>query len=111
MCIPTALIIKGVTLEPLLKALRWSFECMAAGKHPAQDHTGKDFPPRLRRAQQANEPIAGPYRLFYVQTVGDWKWLKEEFRMQQHYNATECCFKCRGRKGGWRCAECFQLPC
>lgn len=100
MCIPSSVIIKGVTLEPLLQVLRWSFECMAAGKYPSQDHNGEDFPKTAERAKQAGLDIAGAYRFYYAQTVGDWKWLKEEFRMAQHYNATECCFKCRGRKRG-----------
>ena len=66
---------------------------MAAGRYPAQDHNGTAFPPHSRRAQRAGQGLAGAFRLFYAQTVGDWKWPKEEFRMVQHYNATECCFK------------------
>ena len=100
MCIPTAVIVKGKTVEPLLQVLRWSFEQMAAGKYPTHDHNGNAFRRGSKRAQKAGETLAGLFRLFYAQTVGDWKWLKEEFRMVQHYNATECCFKCKGRKRG-----------
>ena len=31
-------------------------------------------------------PYAGPYRLVYIETSGDWKWKKEAHRLPWHYN-------------------------
>ncbi len=87
--------------EELYKVLVWSFQRLAAGKYPAEDHTGQPFNAQLRRE------LAG-HALYTLQghTVGgrfaemrsDWKFLKESLRLEQHYGRNNVRHRCAAQK-------------
>ena len=96
---------KGVlSLDPLLLALKWSFQCLADGIMPTHDENGDEL--TGERAKYAGQPIAGGRRHLLVQFVGDWEFLKSAFGLDDtHYNTDRICFLCGATKShGPACA-------
>ena len=97
--IPVDLIV-GSTLDPLHDALAWSFSILATGVMPSTSHLGIPFPPHSRRAALSGQRVCGPYSLIFCQTLGDLKWVKEEFKLKQHYGTNDCCWRCTASATG-----------
>lgn len=104
LAIPMVLIIPEVTMLPLYRALVWSFEILLGGTMPHSDHTGKPFSCNKKatryRFNAAGQRVCGRFHALLMQVLGDWKFLKEEFKLTKHYNGVEFCYKCRGVKRG-----------
>ena len=99
MCVPTSNMIEHVTLEPVFEAVVWSFQILATGgAFPRRDHLGREFAAGSHRKEKSDGIIAGGLLFITCQVIGDWKWLKEEFRLRYHYGTNECCWKCRAKK-------------
>ena len=112
MCVPTVNIIEHVTLDPLFEAVVWSFQILArGGAFPREDHHQMEFARGTHRYKKRDGIIAGGVLFVTCQVIGDWKWLKEEFRLKYHYGTNECCWKCRAKKrrGGAMTAWDFRL--
>ena len=56
----------------------------ALGPQPDVDPEGRPW--RGGKRVPTGTPYAGPYRLVYIETSGDWKWKKEAHRLPWHYN-------------------------
>ncbi len=87
--------------EELYKVLVWSFQCLAAGKYPAEDHTGQPFNAQLRRelAGRALYTLQGhAVGGRFAEMRGDWKFLKESLRLEQHYGRNNVCHRCAAQK-------------
>ena len=93
-CINLSVAVGNETMQALYKALVWSFEVLATGKMPSEDHLGRPFKKGPRKAK-AGMDICGVFLLMFCQLLGDLKWCKEEFRFKHNYNRNECCFFCR----------------
>ena len=89
----------GETLQKLYAIIAWSFNVIAAGTWPHCDHNGQAWPADSMQARKAGHPLAGGVRGFVIEILGDWKWIKESFKLQQHYNAMDCCHLCFATKG------------
>ena len=95
LAIPTAAIILGVTMLPLYRALVWSLEILLGGTMPDSDHTGKSFSRKQKsvayRFKAAGQRVCGPFYFVLMQVLGDWEFIKEEFKLTKHYNGVEFC--------------------
>ena len=85
-------------MEPIYDVLAWSMGALALGTHPSRDYRGAEFPSGSKQALRAGKPICGGFRLVLCEILGDWKFLKEEFRMKHHYGTNECCWMCKATK-------------
>ena len=72
------------TLECLMDVLRWSFMALRAGTHPYRDHHNKEFQPGSKRWKLRGKPLAGGAFGIAAEHLGDWKFLKECFRLLRH---------------------------
>ena len=104
MAIPMALIVPDKTMPELYRAVVWSFQVLLNGTMPHCDHTGKPFSKAKKstryRVTAAGQRVCGPYFAVLMQILGDWKFIKEEFKLAKNYNGVEFCYKCRGVKRG-----------
>ena len=87
------------SLEQFYEPVVHSLWAAARGTFPDVDHEGKPWTDATRRAR-AGTHLEHGYRLVWVETVGDWKWLKESHDLPQHYGKQEICHKCRATKAG-----------
>ena len=81
------------SLEVLYEVIRWSFDVLLSGHHPARGHDGK----RLNRARRkrAGTPLSPDgSRMAVTQILGDWKWIKESLGLCRHYGAHRVCHCC-----------------
>ena len=97
--LPCAIICEG-TIEALIAAQEWGWECAYQGIWPVLDHLRRPITEATGRHRFARrgEFLAGPYRFAYAGSLGDWKYLKEVWHLADHYNADCCCHKCRAHK-------------
>ena len=88
--VPLHLVVKELTEPMLQRALVWSFEALASGYHPYLDHEGNPFPPTSARGKLAGQPLTEDLsRGIYVDTVSDWKWIKEAHFLEHSYGDTD----------------------
>ena len=87
------------SLEQWYEPVVHSMWAAAEGKFPDVDHEGKPWTDLKRRAR-AGDPFRHGYRLIWIETVGDWKWLKESHQLPQHYGKEEICHMCCACKSG-----------
>ena len=60
---------------------------------------GKSWPLNSRRRRLAGTPLVADGTIGVVtETLGDWKWIKEAFKLRQHYNTTAVCAWCMASK-------------
>ena len=80
-------------VREVYRVLVWSMQVLFRGVYPDADHTGRPWPPRSWRAEQAGKPLAlvggkiwsGCWR----ELRGDWKWLKESLELERHYGTPD----------------------
>lgn len=107
--LPLEDVIPDVTMAPVYETLVWSMRVLASGVHPAVDHQGRPFPPKSRRAAVAGQQLCGGFRFMACEILGDWKWLKDEFKLAFNYSKNHCCWKCKSTKSsGELCAFNFK---
>jgi hypothetical protein len=83
------------TFDDLLTIFVWSLKWLALGTYPTARHDGHPWSPTDRRRQK----LAGtalPVRGLLVEIRGDWKCMKEVFRLPgwQGSASSKCCWKC-----------------
>ena len=87
------------TLQMMYAIIAWSFNIIAEGVWPDRDHKGQPWTSAnpQRRAKQGQE-LANGILGFIVEVLGDWKWIKETFKLRQHFNTMDCCHQYFARK-------------
>ena len=81
------------TFDDLLEILVWSLRCFVEGRHPARRHDNQDWRSSDRkRAAQAGKSLG--IRGVLTEIRGDWKCLKEVFRLPGWQERASCCWKC-----------------
>lgn len=91
-------VVPGKTVDVLYDVLAWSFNCMAEGRFPSHDHTGRPFSPDYhpKRFERAGQPLTTTGHVGILAEVrGDWKWQVEALNLEQHYNTKYMCHLCR----------------
>ena len=88
------------TYRELYLIISHNINCLLDGAHPHTDHRGKPWPDGSWRQAIAGQPIAGPWRCALAQVLGDWKFLKEAFLLQQSYTKRMVCHLCFAVKHG-----------
>lgn len=79
------------TLDEIYSVVVWSLKCLSNGAWPACGHLGQSFAgTRTWRAKLANQPLLGGRIGIWSETRGDWKWLKETFRLRHYANKSVC---------------------
>ena len=86
-CVLYNRLVEGVSLNQLYRILVWSLDALATGKYPEKDHDGIEFSKshHPKRAQMAGQKIADGYRGAFSEMRGDWKFLRETFKLKQNY--------------------------
>ena len=95
--------------ELIYKAVRYSFECLAAGIFPETDHLNQPWHDSENR-NSFRQTMAGRFlapladgvqflRGFVNDYLGDWKWVKESFALKCFYGARSICHLCFASKG------------
>ena len=97
------------TLHKVYELTRWSFEAMLSGVFPDRDPEGNPWPAGSWRAARAGTRIAGPFRAVLAQVLGDWKWLKEAFKLKYGYDRIPVCHLCQAAKRGVHRFDDFNL--
>ena len=87
-------------LELVYRVICWSFEILATGRWPSNDHCGRAFLHGYRAdladtllAPSQHDPNVG-YRGFFYDVVGDLKWLCEACQLKWHYGTHSMCHLC-----------------
>jgi hypothetical protein len=89
------------TLEVLHEVWAWSCSILLTGHWP---HAGPQGPWDLQdrdnavRAERVGTAFAGGFRLAFVGTKGDLKFLKSMYRWDRHYQCNFCCPLCLAHK-------------
>ena len=99
-CVLFNTLVEGVSLNQLYRVLVWSLDALATGKYPAKDHDGTKFSKshHPKRAKMAGKQIADGYRGAFSEMRGDWKFLRETFRLKENWKAKRVCHLCRAHK-------------
>eukprot|EP00974_Lingulodinium_polyedra_P014415 1396721-Lingulodinium_polyedra.AAC.1 len=94
--------IDGITIEAVHRVVQWSMHVLLEGRWPARDHNGEPWPVDSWRWKLGKDmtPLANNYIGALAQVVGDWKWLKENFKLQHSYASRFCCHHCLAVKQG-----------
>ena len=97
---------KGVfdeTLEGLYNVIKWSFDILDSGIWPSCDHLGNPFPEgSIRHVNGAErKSLQGGCKSYLTEFLGDWKFVKDALRLQQHYNTRMICVNCPATKDPW----------
>ncbi len=93
--------VKGVSERRLFEVLAWSFAALAAGEFPACDEQGRPFDGGHHplRARLAGRPLtAAGWRGCFSELRGDWKFLREALKLEQHYGRNALCHLCSACK-------------
>eukprot|EP00969_Alexandrium_andersonii_P130413 5766872-Alexandrium_andersonii.AAC.1 len=67
------------------------------------DHMGRPWPDDSPRQRVAGLPFADSYKLIYVATSGDMKFIKETFLFDANYSRNQVCHECFATKAGGEC--------
>ena len=92
-----------ITNHMLFQVLRWSLDALASGEFPHEDHEGKLFSKTYEpdRFKLAGSKLASGLRGCWAEFRGDWKFLKETFHFENHYNKQlQICHLCNVVKYG-----------
>jgi len=81
------------TLDALYRVMAWSFEAIAAGKHPTLDWDGNPWGAGTRQAKVAGRPLAGGYYGVLYSLRGDLEFFRGHFGFPAA-NAMRPCIKC-----------------
>ena len=85
------------TLGELFDVMRWSIQAVWEGLWSEHDRHDHKLPPNHRKSGT----LAGGYFGIVVQSLGDWKFLKEVYKLSHSYAAQLCCHLCVGFKTHW----------
>ena len=90
------------TFDDLIRVLVWSLEALAAGCWPRTRHDGGAWlqPADGRRARRAGQPLGT--RAALVEVRGDWKFLKETFKLPGWNTLSGICWRCSCTPEGLR---------
>lgn len=82
------------TFDDLLAIFVWSLKCLAIGVYPTVRHDGHPFDAvaEKHRAAKGGTPLS--VRGLLTEIRGDWKCMKEVFRLPGWQEARSCCWKC-----------------
>ena len=81
------------TFDDVLTVLAWSMQHLALGVYPLHRHDGTPFGQKdAKRKRQASSAIGVTAAV--VELRGDWKMLKEVFRLPGWSSKTGCCWRC-----------------
>ena len=89
------------TLHTVYSVMLWSFEALAVGTFPYNDHAGRPFSHTYHpmRFKMRGKPLAGGITGAFCELRGDWKFLKEVLQLVEHYNGVDrICHLCKVRK-------------
>ena len=89
------------TEHELHKVVAWSMNCLIMGFHPTTDHQMK--PLRGARKTHAGKPLVETneaMRGIFCQAAGDWKYLKEVWKLPQSWNKPLVCHECLAEHDG-----------
>ena len=93
-CIPHEFVACEDTFDDLLSIVAWSFQHLAKKRYPSKRHDGTDWSDsETARAAAAGREI--PVAACLVEVRGDWKMMKEVFRLPGWNEKTGCCWLCR----------------
>ena len=86
--VKTREVIDVVTMDEIYGVLVWSFEALTSGRFPSADHTGKLFSMTHHpdRYAKRGDFLAAGIVGCWSEMRGDWKFLKEAYRLKEHYN-------------------------
>ena len=86
--------IKQETMDDVMSVICWSLEALATGTFPNQRHDGAPWQKgeHFNRQRKAGKSIG--CKALLTQIRGDWKMLKDIFRLPQHNEKEGCCWKC-----------------
>ena len=85
------------SLETLMRSVVWSLNVLADGQWPELDPSHNAWTHGCRRSQKSGD-LADGYFGFCTEHLGDWKYIKEIFRLPQSYMNTSCCHFCHATK-------------
>ena len=88
------------TSHRLNTVLTWSLNVCATGIMPWLDWEGQPWPKDSWQALHAGQRLAGDYIFAFTELLSDWKYPKEEFRLQMSYAHTQICTQCFAAKSG-----------
>jgi hypothetical protein len=76
------------TMDDLYLVLQWSFEALATGRYPYNDHRGRPFAldHHPKRFARRGKLLAGGFVGAWAEMRGDWKYLREALKLKHHYN-------------------------
>jgi hypothetical protein len=83
------------TLYPILRALRWSFEQLAIGRHPEQDINGP-WAAGSQRSENAGEPLNLTAALLHIKA--DWAEFAHTLSFASWSSVLFCCMFCKCTK-------------
>ena len=84
----------GATMDDVMQVLCWSLEALAVGCWPQTRHDGSPFQKGEHFARHTNGGRPLPCKGLLVEIRGDWKMLKDIFRLPQHNENRGMCWKC-----------------
>ena len=85
----------------LHKVVAWSLNCLIMGVFPKSDHQNK--PLRGARLKNAGKPLSMTHpstRGIFCQAGGDWKYLKEVWKLPQNWQTPHVCHECLAEHDG-----------
>ena len=86
-------VVTHATLDDLLDVFVWSLKHLGRGHYPARRHDDDPWHAgEAHRQRTANLPL--PLRGLLVEIRGDWKCLKEVFRLPGWQEKRGCCWRC-----------------
>ena len=82
------------TMEDICNVIQWSLRWLALGVHPHTRHDGTAWRTTEDRQRKALAGKDLPCKAVLAQIRGDWKMMKELFKLPRWDEASGCCFRC-----------------
>ena len=96
--------LKDLNERDIDTVIAWSFEIALANVMPRKDHRGE--PLTGQRAREAGKVLnKDGCIMIYIGTCGDWKFMKDQYNLDNHYGCNACCHMCFANK---TCEPCMQ---
>ena len=102
--VPYREMVGRTTLFRLFEVLRWSLECAGRGVFPYKNHLGEPFVKGSPRCKLALTPLAGHWRMYFVEMRGDNEFYAWAYAWN-HYRCSHICHRCQCEESGdmsWR---------
>lgn len=88
------------TLDDFFQILTWSFNCMAEGKFPNKDWSGRDYPPGSEGFKLAGKFLAGGWTAALVSLIGDLEYFSNTLQMPRWSSSSQVCSLCSASATG-----------